>query len=167
MQVSSLSIDVSDRNATAHENVGRNVLHALGVERGLEFGAHEPIALSRVLKTEEMNSEHGHVEREGDDDQAENARHEVLRKEADRDILVITKEDPKLDQGQGSNPGNREQANPLDADSHSQAKTSHDEPEPPAGIKCPGRTEFVLVAERREGKSGKGGRNHQGRVEQD
>lgn len=72
-----------------------------------------------------------------------------------------------MDQSQKANPSNREQPNPLDADSHAQAKTSHGKPKPPAQPEGPGRTKLLLVCERREGKGSESGGDHQGRIEKD
>ena len=84
-----------------------------------------------------------------------------------RHVLVIAKQNPELDQGQETNPGNGKQTNPLDADSRSQTEAGHGEPEPPGGREGLGGAELVLVGEGGEGKCGKGSGDHQGRVEED
>lgn len=47
-------------------------------------------------------------------------------------VLVITEENPELQQGQGTNPSNREQTNPLDAHGDAQTKAAESQPKPPA-----------------------------------
>lgn len=78
VQISALGVDVSDGDSAAHQDVDGDILHTLGVQGGLELGAHETITIARVGEAEEMNGEHGHVERRGDNDQAEHACHEML-----------------------------------------------------------------------------------------
>ncbi len=52
VQIATLGVDVADRNTAAHQHIDRNVLHALGVERGLELRAHEAIAIAGVDEAE-------------------------------------------------------------------------------------------------------------------
>ena len=167
MQIASLGVDVPDGNTTTHKNVGRDILHSLRVQSRLELGAHEAIAFARVGKAQEVDSEHGHVKGKRDDNEAKNAGHEVLGERARRNMLVITKHNPELNQGQAANPRNGEQTNPLDASGDSQAETGNNQPEPPARLEGLGRSQLLLVGESREAEGSKGGSNHQGRVKQD
>ncbi len=82
-------------------------------------------------------------------------------------VLRVAKKNPELNQGQASNPSDREQTNPLDADSDAKPQTGHDEPEPPARLESLGGAELLLVGKRGEGKGGKGSSDHQRGVEED
>jgi hypothetical protein len=57
-----LSIVMSYADSTSKRYVDWDILHSLRVESGLEFRAHEPITISWIDETEEMDSKHGHVE---------------------------------------------------------------------------------------------------------
>lgn len=48
VQVTSLSVVVSNGDSAAKYNIDWNILHGFGVESGLEFGAHESISITRV-----------------------------------------------------------------------------------------------------------------------
>jgi len=61
MEVSALCIDMSDGNMGTESHIGKSICHSTTLERMLEFGAHETITISRVLKDEEMDLEHEHV----------------------------------------------------------------------------------------------------------
>ena len=78
MKVSTLSVPVTQRDTASIGDVSRNSLHALGVQCRLEFRGHEAVTFARVDQAEEMDSEHGHVERDRNDNQAEHAGEEVL-----------------------------------------------------------------------------------------
>jgi hypothetical protein len=158
---------MADANPAAHDDISRNVLHPFGVEGGLELRAHETITLTRVDQSSEVDGEHGKVKRQGNDNQGEDASHEVLAPETDWDILVVAKQNPQLYQSQDANPRDREEANPFDADSDAQAKPSVDQPEPPGGSEGLGRTLLVLVGEGVEGESGIGGSSDEGRIKKD
>lgn len=81
VEVATLSVDMADGNSASHDDVGSNVLHTLAVQRSLEFRAHESITLTRVGQAKEVNGEHGEIEGNGDDDEAEDSGHEVLEPE--------------------------------------------------------------------------------------
>lgn len=83
------------------------------------------------------------------------------------DILDITEENPELEDGQESNPGNSEKPNPFDAGSNTETETSVDQPEPPAGREGLAGTKFMLVGESVEGESSIAGSENQRRVEED
>lgn len=90
VEVATLGVDVADSHSAAHEDVNRDVTHALRVQSGLELGAHETVALAGIDKAHEVDSKHGHVEGHGDNDQAEDARHEVFGKNALGEMLART-----------------------------------------------------------------------------
>jgi hypothetical protein len=50
----------------------------MGRIRQVYLTAHETVTITRVDKTEEMNTEHGHIESNRDDDQTEHASDEVF-----------------------------------------------------------------------------------------
>lgn len=81
VEVTTLGVDVTDADSASHDNIGRNILHALVVEGGLELGAHEAVTVAGVLKDLEVNGEHGEVEGAGNHDEAEDASHQVLEPE--------------------------------------------------------------------------------------
>lgn len=82
VQVAALSVVVAQRDTASESHIGGDVLHALAVEGRLELGGHETITVTRVDETEEVNGEHGHVECDGNDDEAEDAGEKVLEPEA-------------------------------------------------------------------------------------
>lgn len=167
VQVSALGVDVTNGYTATHEDIGGHVFGGLVIERSLELGAHEAIAVARVGQAQKVDGKHGEVEGDGNDNEAEDSGHEVLGPETNRDVLVVAEQDPELDKGQGANPGNGEEANPLDAGSDAKTKTSHGEPEPPGNAKGLGGAELVLVREAVEGERGEGGSGDEGRVEED
>ena len=167
MKIASLGVDVPDSNTATQKNVGRDILHTLRVQSRLKLGAHEAVTVAGVGKAQEVDSEHGHVERKRDDDEAESAGHEVLGERARGDMLVVAKHNPELNQSQAANPRNGEQTNPLDASGDAQAKAGDGQPEPPAWREGFGRSQLLLVGERREAESCKSGSNHEGRIKQD
>ena len=165
VQVSTLGIVVSNADAGAECNIGWGIAHAFGVESGLELGAHESIAFSWVDEAEEVDGEHAHVESDWDDDQAEGSGEDVLGHESWSDVLVVSEEDPELDNGQGSDPCDGEKSNPLHADSCAKSESGHDEPEPPVWLEGLRWALLVLVCEGSEGQCGEAGANHEWRVE--
>lgn len=185
VKITTLGVNVTDADTAAEHDVGRDILHALVVQGCLEFGAHETVTITRVLEAGEVDGKHGHVEGDRDDDKAEEAGQEVLGEQTlcglayvtcDKsakemtyhgNVLVVTKQNPELDQSDGTNPGNCEKANPLDAHGDTEPKTSSDEPKPPAELESLLRTKFMLVAEAGESKSSEGSGSDQRRIEQD
>lgn len=165
VQVSTLSVVMSDADAGAECNIGWRIAHALRVEGSLELRAHESITLTRVGKAEEVNGEHSHVESDWDDDQAEGSGQYVLSHESWGDALVVSEEDPELDNSQGSNPGDGEKSNPLHGDSRTESESGHDKPEPPVWLESLGWTLLVLVCEGGESQCGESGANHEWRIE--
>jgi hypothetical protein len=78
VKITALGVHVADGNTAAHHDIGRDILHSLVVESGLELGAHEAIAVTGVLEADKMDGEHSHVECERNDNKTENSGHEVL-----------------------------------------------------------------------------------------
>lgn len=151
MEVSALGVMMPDGDAGAICDVCGDAVHALRVEGGLKLGGHEAITISRVTEAGEVDSEHGHVECNGDGDEAEGAGKQVLEPKARGDILGITQEKPQLESGQASNPGNGEQTNPLHTDGCSKTQSGHDQPEPPIGRK---RLRLALLMDIEEARPG-------------
>ena len=131
VQISTLSVVVTQADSRAKCNIGRYIGHSLGVEGRLELRGHESISIARVDEADEVDGEHGHVEGHWDDDETEDPREEVLEPNADGDIACIAQENPELEGGQAADPGNGEEANPFDRNSSSQTDTSGRQPEPP------------------------------------
>jgi hypothetical protein len=166
VQVTTLGIDVTNGNAAAHHDISGDILGGLAVESSLEFGAHEAVAFAGVSQAHKVDGKHGKVKGGGNDNEAEDAGHEVLGQETNGDVLVVPKQNPELDQSQGTNPGDGEETNPLDTGSDTETEASHGEPEPPSDTECLGGAEFVLVGEAVEGQGSEGGRGDKGRVEE-
>jgi hypothetical protein len=167
VEISTLSVPVSDRDPATKCDISWNSLHTLGVQCRLELGRHESVTFARVDKAKEVDSEHGHVERDRNDDQAEHASEEVLEPQAWCHIPVVAEQDPELEKRQGADPGDGEQANPLDTHSRTEPDTSCGQPEPPRWLEGLGGSLFVLVHETCPGESGDGREDDEGRVEED
>lgn len=165
VQVSTLGIVVSNADAGAECNIGWGIAHALGVESGLKLGTHESIAFSWVDEAEEVDREHAHVESDWDHNQAEGSGEDVLGHESWSDVLVVSEEDPELDNGQGSDPCDGEKSNPFHADSCAESESGHDEPEPPVWLEGLRWALLVLVCEGSKGQCGEAGANHEWGVE--
>jgi hypothetical protein len=73
---------MSYADSTSKCYINWDILHSLRVESGLEFGAHESVTISRVHEADEVDSKHGHVERDWDYDEAEDSGNEMLGKQA-------------------------------------------------------------------------------------
>ena len=114
-----------------------------------------------------MDGKHSHVESDWNDNQAENSGKDVLAHESRGDVLVVSKENPKLDDCQGADPCDGEKSNPLHADSCSKSESGHDKPEPPVWLKSLGWALFMLVCEGREGQCGEASADHEWGVEKD
>ena len=72
----------------------------------------------------------------------------------------VAEQNPELNQGQGTHPGNGEEANPFDADCYAQTEACHRKPEPPTQLECLLRPLLMLVRERVEGQCCERGPNH-------
>jgi hypothetical protein len=62
VEITTLRVPVTKRDAASERDVGWNILHTLGVQSGLELRRHEAITFARVDKANEVDPEHGHVE---------------------------------------------------------------------------------------------------------
>lgn len=167
VEVAALGVDVADGDTAAEENIGGDVAHTLVVESRLELGAHEAVTVTGVDEANEVDGEHGEVEGGGNDDEAEDASEKVLGEGWDADVFGITEQDPELDEGQGANPGNGEETNPLDAAGNTETEAGHGEPEPPGEAEGLGWAELMLVGEAVEGEGSEGGGGDEGGIEED
>lgn len=163
VQVSTLGVDVPKSNFRADSNIRKSVGHAAAAKRVLKLGAHESISLTRVGENEEVNAEHGHVEDDGDEDEADRASDEMPDKEPRRDTEV-TKKIPELLESAKSNGSDGEKADPLATDDGTKGETSHNEPYPPSLSE---RLVVILIAEGSPGKGCEGGEEDEGRIEKD
>jgi hypothetical protein len=91
VEVSTLRVPVTERNTASIGNIGWHILHTLGVQGGLELRRHETITFAGVDQADEMNCEHGHVEGDGNDDQAEETSEEVLEPQTRGDSSCVSK----------------------------------------------------------------------------
>lgn len=91
MQIATLGVGMADRDTTTEGDIRGSVLHTLVVQSSLEFGAHKSISIAGILEDQEVNRKHGHVEGNGNDDEAESAGEEVLGKDAHGNSLSVTK----------------------------------------------------------------------------
>ena len=148
VQISTLSVVVTQADSRAKCNIGRYIGHSLGVEGRLELGRHEAVSVTRVDEADEVDGEHGHVEGHWDDDETEDPREEVLEPNADGDIACIAQENPELECGQAADPGNGEEANPFDRNSGTETDTSGCQPEPPRRPERILRSKLILIDER-------------------
>jgi hypothetical protein len=82
VQIASLSIVMSYADSTSKCYIDRNILHSLRIESCLKFRAHKSITVSWIDKADEVDSKHSHVERDGNDDEAEYSGNEMLGKQA-------------------------------------------------------------------------------------
>ena len=89
----------------------------------------------------------------------------MLGHESWGDVLVVSEEDPELDNSQRSNPGDGEKSNPLHGDSRAESESGHEEPEPPVWLESLGWTLLMLVCEGGESQRGESGANHEWRIE--
>lgn len=80
---------------------------------------------------------------------------------------MVTKQNPQLKDSQGSDPSNREEPNPLNAECDTKTETSVNKPEPPAWGESLGWALLMLVGEGVECKSGETCSANQRGVEQD
>ena len=95
VEISSLGIKVADCHRRSDTNISIRVYHTTATKGVLKLGAHESISLTRVGENEEVNAEHGHVEDDGNEDEADRASDEMPDKEPGRDTEV-TKKIPEL-----------------------------------------------------------------------
>jgi hypothetical protein len=154
VKVTALSVVVAKADTCAKSDISRDISHTLSVESRLELAAHESITITRVDEADKVDSEHGHVESNRNDDQAESTGKKVLEPDSSGDVLRVSEQNPKLKSGQGSNPCDREEADPLDAEGSSKSNTRCSQPEPPGRLESIFRAKLMLVLEGSPGKSG-------------
>jgi hypothetical protein len=106
--------------------------------------------------------EHGHVEENGDKDQAYRSRDKMSHKKTWWDSKV-TKEIPQLVQRTDTNSSNSEEADPLAAYDSPKGQPREREPRPPRRSK---RFMLVFVAESAPEKYSESGKKNERRVEE-
>jgi len=183
VQISSLGVVMSDADSATKCNIDGYILHRLGVESSLELGAHESISITGVNQAEEMDTEHRHVESDGDNNKAEYPCHHMLGKNALRrsvpgsrtgvyrtyrsNRLDISKQNPQLKNSQGSNPGNCEESNPFDTGGCAQSKTGHRKPKPPGRLESPRGALLMLIREGGKCQRREASHDHERGIEED
>ncbi len=163
MQVSTLSVDVPDGDLRTNGDVREGIGHTASPESVLELRAHETVSLTRVTEDEEVDAEHGHVEDDGDEDEADCAGDEMPDEEPRRDAEVAEKI-PELLESTETDSGNGEETDPLATDDGAERETGHDEPDPP---RLGERLEVVLIAEGSPSECGESGEEDEGGIEED
>jgi len=79
MKITALGVPMADGDAATKGNVGRNILHSLGIECCLEFRRHETIAVAGVDQTQKMDGKHAHIKGKRDDNETEKSREEMFK----------------------------------------------------------------------------------------
>lgn len=113
MEVTALCVPVTERDTTSVCDIGRYVLHALRIQGCLKLGRHEAIAVTGIDQADEVDTEHGHVKGDGDNDQAKQTGEKVLEPQSRRDRPCISEQDPELEKCQAADPCDGEESNPL------------------------------------------------------
>ena len=166
VEVAALGVVVAETDSGAKGDVGGHIRHALGIQRGLELGRHEAISIARVDEAEKVDREHAHVEGRRNDDQAEDAREEMLEPNPRRHVPGVAQQDPELERSQAADPGNGEQADPLDAHGRTQAHTGRRQPKPPRRLERTTRAQLVLIDKARPAQRRHRREDHQRRIQQ-
>lgn len=130
MKVATLRVDMSNGHGRADRNVSISVMHFLSLQGVLELGAHKRISISRVAENGKVDFEHGHVEEQGDSDQANGTGDKVSHPKRCRNV-EIAQQGPQLLNGRGTNRRNGKQSNPFAADNGTKGKASKEEICPP------------------------------------
>ncbi len=117
VEVSTLSVVMSEGHLTAKEHVRWSISHALVVQGRLKLGRHESITIARVDQAKEVDAEHANVECDRDDNKAEDPRKQMLSPFSRCDIYAVSEQDPKLKDCQAADPGDGEEPNPFDTNS--------------------------------------------------
>ena len=78
VQISAMSVVMSDTNPATHDNVNRDVLHSFGIEGSLEFRRHEAVTIAWIDEADEVYAKQGNIESEWDHDQTEESGKKVL-----------------------------------------------------------------------------------------
>lgn len=147
VEVTTLSVVMTERNTRTESDISSDTLHALAVESRLELGRHETITIARVDKADEVDGEHAHVEGDGDDDQAEDASKQVLEPDTRCDSAGVGEENPELESSETADPSDCEESDPFDTGGGTKGETGRGEPEPPGWLESSGRALLVLVGE--------------------
>ena len=161
VQVATLCIPVTERDTASIRNISRDILHTFRVQRSLELRGHETITIAGIDQADEVDTEHGHIERDGDDNQAEQTGEEVLEPQSRSNGPSISKQHPELQKRQAANPCNGEESNPLYASCSPQTKTGRCKPEPPCRLESLRWTLFVLVCKAGPGECSERGKDDQ------
>lgn len=128
----------------------------------LEGSTHEAIAIATIVKDQEVDLKHQHVDGHRDNNQADSTRDKVVQPGARRD-LEIAPEVPELINGRGSNGRNDKESNPLDTSRESKSNAGQEKPNEPIvreGI-------VALIVKVDPGKDSERGEQNQGRIQQD
>lgn len=96
VKVPTLGVPMSNGDAASEGNISRDGLHTLRVQGCLELRGHESIAFTGVDEAYEVNSEHGHVKRHWDNNQAKQTGEEVLEPQPRSHIFGVSKQNPEL-----------------------------------------------------------------------
>lgn len=110
-----------------------------------------------------MNTEHGHVEGHGDDNETERTSEEVPDEQSGRNPKVA-QEIPELLESTEADGCNGEETNPLATDDGTEGETCHDEPDPPVFSEC---LVVILIAEACPCEGCEGGEEDEWRIEED
>lgn len=167
VEVATLCVPVAERDATAIGDICWYVLHSLRVQCGLKLRRHETVTVTWVDQADEVNREHGHVEGDWNDHQAEQTCEEVLEPETGSGGSCVPQQNPELQERQAANPRNGEETNPLDTSCSSETEAGLCQPEPPCGLEGLLRTLLVLVCEGGPCERGPGSEDDERRVKKD
>jgi len=143
---------------------GVSVLHAVTDERVLELGTHESISVARPVQNQEVNLEHGHVERQRHDDQTKRPRQEVLGPHR-RCHAQVTEQQPELSDCAESKRRDSEESDPLTAERSRKRQTGKDEVLPP--FPCERLPFRIEVGKSHPEVDGERGEEDKIRIEQD
>jgi hypothetical protein len=159
------------------------------------LATHEAITITGINKTKEMHAKHGHVKRDGNNNETECSSKEMAHKHILRGVRIdhpghggvyrgnakITEEIPQLQQRQRPNPRNREQSHPLHTHRSTESQSSKHKPSPPIRGKhaildilwFPGRRgrndtrRMIFRFKDRPREHGEGSRKHERRIKED
>lgn len=88
VEISALSIQMTETDSGTKRDVGRNILHRFVVQCRLELRRHETVSLSRVYQAQEMDGKHSTVKSNWNDDEAEEASEEMLEPQTLQNCLI-------------------------------------------------------------------------------
>lgn len=90
MKVTTLSVDVANSDSRSKNNISGSIHHTLVVEGSLELRGHEAIAFAGIGEAEEVDGEHAHIDRHGDNNKAKSTSEEVLEPKLCRSGFCVT-----------------------------------------------------------------------------